>query len=128
MILFIDTTDLQKTVFALIHEDGKTRPIKKTVEVQYHESSTTLAHLDKFLRANKALTTNHLALSTIIFCSGPGSFTGIRIAASIVQALALSWNIPIHALLKEKVPRDLRELSKLKLGKKITIEYGRPAV
>ena len=34
-------------------------------------------------------------LDAIVFACGPGSFTGIRIAAAITQGLALSHNVPV---------------------------------
>lgn len=127
MILFLDSTNLDKIVLALIDEAGKKRPIKKTVTVPYHESHRTLEHLDNFLRANLQPTTYKL-LTTIIICSGPGSFTGIRVGASLAEALGFAWNIPVRAIKKEKIPKDLRDTVKLKITKKITINYGRPAV
>ncbi len=53
-------------------------------------------------------------LSEIQFMSGPGSFTGLRIGAVVVNTLAHELNIPLY---------DHR-------GKKVDIilpEYGRPA-
>ncbi len=34
-------------------------------------------------------------INTILFCHGPGSFTGVRIAASVAQGLSLAKQIPV---------------------------------
>lgn len=128
MILFLDTTDLNKVIFALIDVAGKKRPIKQSIKVPYHENDKTLEHLDKFLRAHGSINDAPTNLSSIYICSGPGSFTGIRVGASIAQALSYSWKIPMYTIQKEKIPRDLKELPKAKASKKLAINYNKPPV
>ena len=53
-------------------------------------------------------------LSEITFMAGPGSFTGLRIGAAIVNTLADQLNIPLYKSTGEKVPVILPD-------------YGRPA-
>lgn len=53
-------------------------------------------------------------LSEITFMSGPGSFTGLRIGATVVNTLADQLRIPLFKSTGEKVPIILPD-------------YGRPA-
>jgi tRNA threonylcarbamoyladenosine biosynthesis protein TsaB len=53
-------------------------------------------------------------ISEITFFAGPGSFTGLRIGATVVNTLAQDLNIPLYNHRGEKV--DI-----------ILPEYGRPA-
>jgi len=53
-------------------------------------------------------------LTKITYYSGPGSFTGLRIGASVVNALADQLKIPLYNHHGEKVPL-------------IVPDYGRPA-
>lgn len=53
-------------------------------------------------------------IESITFMSGPGSFTGLRIGAAVVNALSHELGIPLYNHLGEKVPIILPD-------------YGRPA-
>jgi tRNA threonylcarbamoyladenosine biosynthesis protein TsaB len=59
-------------------------------------------HSDVILNEIASLLSDHNRslndLSAIAFTNGPGSFTGLRIACSVVQAIAFSKNIPVIAI------------------------------
>jgi tRNA threonylcarbamoyladenosine biosynthesis protein TsaB len=57
---------------------GSVRDIYRSINRVVSEASLTLAELD-----------------CIAFGAGPGSFTGIRVAASVAQSLAFGFNLPV---------------------------------
>lgn len=117
MILFIDTSDFHGLNFAVI--DDKVKQFVK--EVAYNENYKTNEFLQKFLKQNKIALKD---ISKIIVCSGPGSFTGIRVGVSLAQALGYALQIPVIAIPKTKVPKDLLKLKTLKLPNKLVLHYG----
>lgn len=75
---------------AALLSDGK---ISSIIDIGKHKASENL-----LLNINKLLAEANLKvqdLSAIGFSRGPGSFTGVRIAASIAQGLALGADLPI---------------------------------
>ena len=84
-------------------------------EYKYTFANDLAEKLLKFI--HDKLTENHQTwqdLTEITFMSGPGSFTGLRIGATIVNTLAHELNIPLydHHGAKHQI---------------IIPEYGRPA-
>lgn len=118
MILFIDTSDFNNLTLALVHG-----PIVKlhVANVAFNENYKTNLMLEKFLKHQKVAPKD---LSKIIVCSGPGSFTGIRVGVSLAQALGFALHIPVIAISKSKVPEDIRKLSTVKGGKSLVMNYG----
>ncbi len=111
MILFIDTSDFNKVTFALV---GK-KVLKKSYRINPRESHETLKKLDEFLKSVKCQRSD---VKGVYVCSGPGSYTGVRIGVTAAQALGFAWQIPVTALEKEKVPVSLLDLAKVK-GKRL---------
>ncbi len=121
MILFLDTSDFNGLRFGLIDPKGKMPIRANTHQVAYNENYKTAEFLQKFLRQYK---TTPKDLTKIIVCSGPGSFTGIRVGVALAQALGFALNIPVMAIKKSQVPQDLTKLSKLHRSKSIILNYG----
>ncbi len=117
MILFINTTDFNGLHFAVI--DKEVKSFNK--ELVFNENYRTNEFLQKFLKQNKV---DLKKLSKVIVCSGPGSFTGIRVGVSLAQALGYALQIPVVAIPKNKVPKDLAKLETLKLPDKLVLHYG----
>jgi tRNA A37 threonylcarbamoyladenosine modification protein TsaB len=88
MNLYIDTTEYGKVVF-ILKQAGK-KDITGFFNVKPHESGNILGDLDKFLKKAKVLSPK-LEISELIVFKGKGSFTGLRIAAAIAEALSLAW-------------------------------------
>ena len=116
MLLFIDTTDFQTMRFALVNNTVS----ESIFEIAHNENWKTLNFLEKFLKANKIRIAE---IKKIVVCTGPGSFTGTRIGATIAQGLAFANNIPIVAIPKNKIPKNLLKLKTLKGTKLVNIEY-----
>ena len=73
-------------------------------EYQWESGRDLAEKLHEFLRDK--LAENNATwqdLSEITFMSGPGSFTGLRIGAAIVNSLASELNIPLYNHKGEKV-------------------------
>jgi len=84
---------------------------------EYHwDSGRDLAEkLHAFLRDKLAENGKTFSdLSEITFMSGPGSFTGLRIGAAVVNSLAHELNIPLYNHKHEKM-------------QVLIPDYGRPA-
>jgi tRNA threonylcarbamoyladenosine biosynthesis protein TsaB len=118
LLLFINTSDFHKLELALISGE---KIYKLEKDLEFNENFKTLELLEKFLAKHKLKLKD---VGNIIVCSGPGSFTGIRVGVSLAQALGFGLNIPVVAIPKSKLPKDLRKLSTIKLASKLTLHYG----
>lgn len=99
--------------------------------ISYNENYKTLDFIAKFLKQNKIafdssykLQATSYHLSKLIVCSGPGSFTGTRVGVTLAQALGFAWHIPVSAIPKNKIPKDLARLSSIKASPKLTVAYA----
>lgn len=117
MILFIDTSDFHNLRLVLIDKVLK----EFSTEVAFNENYKTNEFLQKFLKKSKVKPKD---LNRVVVCSGPGSFTGIRVGVSLAQALGFALHIPVLAIPKNKVPKDLIKLKTIKLPRKLILHYG----
>lgn len=117
-LLYINTSEFNLLELALIKLD-QIQQIQ--FELAFNENYKTLELIEKFLGKEQMKLTQ---LKKIIVCSGPGSFTGIRVGVSLAQALGLGLNIPVIAIPKSKIPKNLAKLASLKLPAKLTLHYG----
>ncbi|HEX3099407.1 MAG TPA: tRNA (adenosine(37)-N6)-threonylcarbamoyltransferase complex dimerization subunit type 1 TsaB [Patescibacteria group bacterium] len=118
MILFIDTSDFNNLTLAIVN--GATVKIH-TASVAFNENYKTNLFLEQFLKHQKVKLES---LTKVIVCSGPGSFTGIRVGVALAQALGFALKIPVLAIPKSKVPKDIRKLDSVKGTKTLVMHYG----
>ncbi len=118
MLLYMDTSDFNNLSLVLV--DGPTVKLFETT-VAFNENYKTNELLEKFLKHEKVKVTD---LQKIVVCSGPGSFTGIRVGVSLAQALGFALQVPVIAIPKTKVPKDYRKLPSVKGGKTLKVTYG----
>ena len=122
MILFIDTSDFNALTLVLISDTAGNAKVKTFQSaVKFNENYKTNELLQKFLLHEKVKITD---LKKIIVCTGPGSFTGIRVGVSMAQALGFGLRIPVVAIPKSKIPKDIQKLPFVKGGQNLVMNYG----
>ena len=66
-------------------------------------------------------------IEAIVFYEGPGSFTGLRIGASVANALAASHDLPVVQTSGDDwINEGIRQLSKDSPNRVVIPEYGSP--
>lgn len=112
MILFLDTSESKKLVFALIDPHSR-KVLRGIITLKPGQSDKTLYFLDKFLKSDKRFRHGNFGnISKIYVVSGPGSFTGIRTGISISLGISFALGISVYALKKKHVPRNLLEIER----------------
>lgn len=90
-ILAIDTAT--EACSAALHIDGEVVELFQIAPRQHSE--LILPMLDKLMNEARL---QPQQLDVLAFACGPGSFTGVRIAASIIQGIALGADLPVAAV------------------------------
>jgi tRNA threonylcarbamoyladenosine biosynthesis protein TsaB len=122
MILLIDTStaDCHLTLY-----DGDTLLLEDTWHADRELAEKLLGYIqNKAAQVGKTLEN----ISGIGIMKGPGSFTGLRISASVCNTLAADRNIPIVGTIGDEWQSNARE--RLRNGEDDQIilpDYGRPA-
>ena len=122
MILCLRTDSPEATIELW---DGEKRVAIKTWEAGRQLSAQLLPEIDRLLAGRKKTWND---LSGIIVFRGPGSFTGLRIGATVANAMAYSQEIPVVGSAGDDWIRD--GLAALKNGQnntQVVPEYGAPA-
>lgn len=96
--LHIDTSKTEETVISL-EKDGNMYE-KKSVSKE-KRSQMVLPLIEELLTEQKLTTKD---LTHITLATGPGSFTGLKVGATIAGTLSLLLNIPINGNLPGKIP------------------------
>lgn len=90
-ILLIESTSIG---CSLALSEGDTYIFNKEFEDAKAQHSALLAPaIDKALR-----NTHYSSVDAVAISNGPGSYTGLRIAASLAKGLCMGWNIPLIAI------------------------------
>lgn len=90
MILIIDTKD-RNTVKVSLKDKGKV--VKSLSEENQFGSQVLLPLIEKILKEQKI---DYKDLKGIEVEKGPGSFTGLKVGASVANALGFSLGIPVN--------------------------------
>jgi tRNA threonylcarbamoyladenosine biosynthesis protein TsaB len=90
-LLAIETATAQCSV-ALLYQGKR---FERSDWVPQHHAQVLLPMVDEVL-AESGLQAE--SLDALVLGEGPGAFTGLRIAAGVVQGLALGWNKPVISL------------------------------
>jgi tRNA threonylcarbamoyladenosine biosynthesis protein TsaB len=89
----------------------------------YRELSVTIPKKIEEMLSPRKLSWD--SIGGIIFYEGPGSFTGLRIGASVVNALASSLDIPTAQTSgADWIDEGLKKLSETPKSRMVTPKYG----
>lgn len=97
MTIYINAAD-RKLIEVVLKKDGEI--IDKLSDENEYGSQVLLPLIDKILKVNNL---QYSDLTSIEVAEGPGSFTGLRVGASVAQALGFALNIPVNGNLNKSV-------------------------
>lgn len=98
MKLFIDTSAMN-TAKVAVEIDGKR--FEKTSESKIMKSQMVLPMIEEILRERKRKLTD---ITAITVATGPGSFTGLRVGATVANALGYLLDIPVNGKMALVIP------------------------
>jgi tRNA threonylcarbamoyladenosine biosynthesis protein TsaB len=90
MKLSLDTSAINTAKIAL-EIDGKR--FEKTSESKIMKSQMVLPMIEEILREHKLRLTDITAITVV---TGPGSFTGLRVGATVANALGYLLHVPVN--------------------------------
>lgn len=125
MYLYINTTERDSFVIALVNDDGVIRT--KTVASNRQHSEKLLKSIQALLKSAKASLDDVRGVAAV---KGPGSFVSLRIGISTANALAYALQIPVIGVSKEQGIDEIAALFKRrrvssKAPRIVLPEYGR---
>lgn len=97
MTLYINTAD-RKIIEVALKKDGKI--VDQTADENEYGSQALLPLITKLFDRTKM---DFKDLYAIEVNPGPGSFTGLRVGASVAQALGFALHIPVNGQLNKPV-------------------------
>ena len=98
MKLFIDTSEINTAKIA-VEIDGERH--EKTSESKIVKSQMVLPMIEQILAENKLKLTD---ITAITVATGPGSFTGLRVGATVANALGYLLNVPVNGKKELAIP------------------------
>lgn len=104
LILKIDTTNREEIVLGLYHSQIKTKVFKTE-----KQSEDILIVLNKFI-LDSGYKINDLTV--ILVNISPGSYTGVRVGATVANTLAWSLDIPVMGYLEKDFEKVLQYTKK----------------
>jgi len=126
MILAIKTADSQAELFVVNITTIGSDPIELMAEKKW-EAGRDLAH-DLLGEIEKILDGKWGSLTGLIVFTGPGSFTGLRIGITTMNALANGLDIPIVGTDSDDwLKNGLSRLQNAENDRIVTPNYGAPA-
>ncbi len=121
MIILAIRTDKPEAEIGLFV--SHTRLAYKKWEAHRQLSETIHVNIHKML---KELGKNWKNIEGVVFFKGPGSFTGLRIGATVANTLAQELEIPIIGSTGDEwVEKGIEQLSQGETDKIVTPDYGR---
>lgn len=121
MILFVDTSDREKAILALV---SKTRVFKREFKTEHKLSEKLPLELKKLLTKAKM---NLSRLMGIAAVTGPGGFASLRTGVTYANSLAFALDLPVAGF-ETGGTGDLPGLVRKKYKKRVlTPKYGKPA-